>query len=76
MILSKTIQERLSKAKGESISYIFDIRYLQRWINEFPSCFPKYVLDNNYTCYFNPDKYRWEILRGKRDIKFNPNNYS
>lgn len=29
-------------------SYEIDIRYLQRWIDLFPCCFPKFVLSGNY----------------------------
>lgn len=75
MILATTIQYRLSKASGKCITYDFDIRYLDKWIKQFPNCFPKYILSGNFTPYFNPSKYRWEILRGKREIKFNPQNY-
>lgn len=75
MILATTIQDRLSKAVGRNINYEFDIRYLDKWIRMFPNCFPSYVLSGDFTPYFNPDKYRWEILKGKREIKFNPQNY-
>lgn len=66
--LWSTIYERLLKkgVKGHEI----DIRYLDRWVNEYPSCFPKCVISNSFTAVFNQDKYRWEIWNGKHKIEF------
>ena len=61
MILGITIQTRIEKELGRSIVYDFDIRYLQRWINQFPKIFPRFIHNNNYTSYYNPEKMRWEI---------------
>lgn len=51
-------------------SYEIDIRYLQRWVNLYPFCFPKCVISDSFTAVFNPKKYRWEIWSGKHGIKF------
>ena len=76
MILAKTIQDRLTIEKGKSVCFDFDVRYLGKWIEKYPKIFPSYMLNGNFTPYFNPVKYRWEILKGKIKIEFNPQNYS
>lgn len=75
MILGTTIQNRLDIANGSPVGFDFDIRYLDKWIRLYPNCFPKFVLNGDFTTVFNTDKYRWEIVKGKRVIKFNPQNY-
>lgn len=52
-----------------------DIRYLDKWIKLFPNCFPKCMINGNFTAVFNQIKYRWEIWSGKHKIEFNPQNY-
>lgn len=65
MILATTIQERLKSVceSPDTFMYDFDIRYLQRWINSFPFCFPKFILSGTYESYYNADKMRWEIKK-------------
>ncbi len=67
MILGNTIQDRLRKVVEsiETFTYDFDIRYMQKWINKHPQCFPKFMLNGNYEAYFNGDKMRWEISNTK-----------
>lgn len=71
--LWETIYNKLL-SKGVD-SYEIDVRYLQRWINLYPDCFPKFMLSNFFTAVFNSEKYRWEIWKGHHEIKFNPQNY-
>ena len=56
-----TIYNRLlsKEVKG----YEIDIRYLQRWIDLFPCCFPKFMLSNLFTAVFNWELCRWEIYK-------------
>ena len=68
-----TIYNRLI-SKGVK-SYEIDIRYLQRWIDLYPCCFPKFMLSNFFTAIFNSELYRWEIWKGHHKIEFNPQNY-
>ena len=70
MILANTIIDKIEKVKGGSITFDFDIRYLQRWINEFPQCFPKFIIKGNFQPIFNWGKMRWEIYK-IGDIKIN-----
>lgn len=67
MILAETIQNRLRKVveNVQTFTYDFDIRYLQRWINQYPQCFPQFIKRGNYEAYFNSDKMRWEISNTK-----------
>lgn len=64
MILATTIQTRLEKVHG-SLYPDFDIRYLQRWIKLYSSCFPKFILNGNFECKFiyneKLQEFRWEI---------------
>ena len=76
MILLETIKTRLEKYVNYDIIYKdFDCRYMDKWIRLYPDCFPKYVLNGNFTTFFNPNSYRWEILKGIHTIEFNPKNY-
>ena len=64
MILLSTIQKNLLKFKThKELRYEFDIRYLEKWVNLYPSCFPKYVINNNYKIVFNSNKLRYELHR-------------
>jgi hypothetical protein len=70
MILANTIIDKIEKEKGSSITFDFDIRYLQRWCKEFPQCFPKFILKGNFEPIFNWAKMRWEIYKiGDKKIK-------
>lgn len=75
MILAETIQDRLTKEVGKSIVYDFDIRYLGKWLRNYPQCFPKYMLKENFTPIFNAVKYRWEVHKGHIKLEFNPQSY-
>jgi len=62
MILLETIKTRLKKYVSSDIIYRdFDCRYMNKWIKLYPNCFPKYVLNNNYSIKFNYLKLRYEI---------------
>lgn len=73
LYLWNTIYNKLL-SKGVK-SYEIDIRYLQRWIDLYPCCFPKFMLSNFFTAIFNVELYRWEIFKGHHKIEFNPQNY-
>jgi len=75
MILGTTIQNRLDIAQGSPVGFDFDIRYLGRWLIIYPECFPKFMLNENFTTVFNGNLLRWEIIKGKHKIEFNPQNY-
>lgn len=61
IFLWSTIYEKLllKGVKGFEI----DIRYLQRYIREFPDVFPKFMREYRYLAYFNWKLYRWEIQK-------------
>lgn len=62
MILLETIKNKLEKHIGyEEVYKSFDCRYMKRWIDLYPDCFPKYVQNNQYSIEFNWDKMRYEI---------------
>ena len=62
MILLETIKTRLKKYVSSDIIYRdFDCRYLNKWVKLYPDCFPKYIINNNYTIHFNWQKMRYEI---------------
>ena len=61
MILNETIIDRLQKAKGSPIYPEYDIRYLGKWIEKYPQCFPKWMLKGCYKPIFNGELLRWEI---------------
>jgi hypothetical protein len=67
MILATTIQERLRLLvpTPETLVYDFDVRYLSRWIQAYPSVFPKYVRENKYKIeiVLLHGDYRYEIRR-------------
>lgn len=64
MILWTTILDKIKKViKPDDDIRFIDIRYLKKWINNYPECFPKYVLTNNYKIYFNPEFYRYELSK-------------
>ncbi len=46
MLLS-TIQNKIEKVHG-SLSFDFDVRYLERWVRNYPNCFPKFILNGHY----------------------------
>lgn len=43
----QTIQKRLTKVHGD-LKHDFDVRYLSRWIKNYPQCFPKFILRGQY----------------------------
>lgn len=59
IFLWSTIYNRLL-SKGID-GFEIDIRYLDRWIKKYPECFPRFMLENNYTATFNWKLLRWEI---------------
>jgi hypothetical protein len=63
--LWETIYNRLI-SKGIK-SYEIDIRYLQRWIDLYPCCFPKFVLSGNFeiNLVWNKDytNFRYELSK-------------
>jgi len=67
MILATTIQNRLLKVveSPETFCYDFDIRYLQRWVNLHPQCFPKFILKGKFEPKFiwndKLEDFSWEI---------------
>ena len=61
MILNETIINNIEKIKGSSIYPDYDIRYLKKWIDEYPQCFPKWMLKGNYEPIFNWELLQWEI---------------
>lgn len=65
MILGQTIYKRLTKSVGKNITYDFDIRYLSKWIDKYPECFPKFIRENNYKIIFNSEKLRYELFKLK-----------
>lgn len=62
LYLWDTIYERLL-SKGVT-SHEIDIRYLKRWMDLYPECFPKFMLYHFYTAIFNWELCRWEIYKG------------
>lgn len=64
MILLTTIQNKLelhiSKA---TLRFEFDVRYMKRWIEEYPQCFPNFIINGNYKTIFNYEKLRYEFHR-------------
>lgn len=56
-----TILERLY-ANGVS-RFDIDVRYLRKWIDIHPECFPKFMRGNDYRINFNADLLRWEIYK-------------
>lgn len=63
MILWDTILDRLSKQVEYDELRFIDIRYLTKWITNYPDCFPKFVLNGNFNIKFNSEKIRWELHR-------------
>ncbi len=64
MILLTTIQKRLIKKVGfDVIRLEFDCRYLTRWINQCPECFPRFVIEGRYKIVFNNNLLRYELYR-------------
>lgn len=66
MILWYTILDRIKKVilPEDDIRFI-DIRYLDKWINKYPQCFPTYVINKNYVINFIPEKLRYELKPNK-----------
>lgn len=48
-------------------SFDIDIRYLQRWIDLYPCCFPKFMFSKetspSFCAIFNWELMRWEIYK-------------
>jgi hypothetical protein len=46
-------------------SYEIDVRYLQRWIDFYPCCFPKFVLSGNFetNCVWFKNDFRYELVK-------------
>jgi hypothetical protein len=64
MILSDTIIKRLEKESGKSLYPHYDVRYLGKWVEEYPQCFPKYVVSGNFevkVVWTTSGEYRYEI---------------
>lgn len=61
MILSTEIQNNIEKLRGCSLYPDYDVRYLNRWIEEYPSCFPNYIKENRYNTIFNWQTLEYEI---------------
>lgn len=64
MILLETIKNKLRKHIGSQELYkSFDCRYMNKWINSYPNCFPKYVKNKQHRIEFNWNKLRYEIYK-------------
>lgn len=64
MILWTTILDKIKKViKPDDDIRFIDVRYLDKWIRNYSKCFPKFVLNNNYKIYFNPEYYRYELSK-------------
>lgn len=67
MILGTTIQNKLKPYFDNYFD--FDIRYLDRWVKQYPNLFPKFILEGNYESKFVWNKdftdFRWEIHKIK-----------
>lgn len=62
MILWDTILNKIeSKINDVSVTRFIDIRYLDKWINLYPECFPDFILNNKHEIIFNYEKYRYEF---------------
>jgi len=62
MILWTTILNKLSNTvKPDDDLRFIDIRYLNKWIREYPNCFPKFVLNEEHQIIFNPNLLRYEF---------------
>lgn len=61
LFLWDTIYNKLLK-KGVN-GFDIDIRYLQRWMNLYPCCFPKFMLSGHFRAEFNWELMRWEIYK-------------
>jgi hypothetical protein len=59
--LWSTIYNRLL-TKGIKYNDV-DVRYLGRWFKEYPECFPRFMLKNNFTVIFNWNLNRYEIFK-------------
>ena len=57
MILLDTILKRIPSLKY----YEFDVRNLNRWIEHYPNCFPKFIIKGNYSVIFNSKLLRYEL---------------
>ena len=63
MILWDTILNKLNNYNVDT--RLIDIRYLDKWIKLYPTCFPKYIIDNNFKIIFNSKFLRYELHRNK-----------
>lgn len=63
MILWDTILNKLNNYNVDI--RLIDIRYLDKWIKLYPTCFPKYVINNNFKIIFNSNFLRYELHRNK-----------
>lgn len=62
MILWDTILIKLKeKINDDQISRFIDIRYLSKWINLYPECFPKFVINDNHKIIYDPEKIKYEF---------------
>jgi hypothetical protein len=61
MILWTTILDRIEKVNTSDTQP--DIRYLERWFNNYPECFPKFMLKGKYNIHFNNVLLRYEIYK-------------
>jgi hypothetical protein len=63
MILLTTILDKIEKEiKPEhNLRFDFDCRFMDKWIREYPQCFPKFVKENRYNIIFNRNLLRYEL---------------
>lgn len=62
MILWYSILNKLeSKISDSNVTKFIDIRYLDKWIKQYPECFPLFVRNNKHKIIFNNEKYRYEF---------------
>lgn len=62
MVLWDDIYTSLIK-QGVS-GYDIDVRYLGKWIKEFPNLFPIFVISGNYRIHFDWEQLKWYIYEG------------
>jgi len=64
MRLIDTCFNKLSKfIPPNTLRFEFDCRYLNRWIKEYPQCFPSFVVRGNYSIVFTSLKLRYELWK-------------
>jgi len=62
MVLWFTILTKLETEINDiSISRFIDVRNINKWIEKYPQCFPKFVVRKQYRIEFNAKKLRYEF---------------